>query len=50
MKNNDLLFDEIGAYQVKDGYLFSLMKPNNKVVDTRFLSDPIGKIYQEYNS
>ncbi len=49
IKNKDLSFDDVGAYQVKDGCLFSLMKPNNGVVDTRSLSDPIGRIYQEYN-
>lgn len=50
IKNKDLSFDDIRAYQVKDGEIFSLMKPNNGVVDTRSLSDPIGRIYQEYNS
>lgn len=50
IKNKDLNFNEIGAYQVKDGEVFSLMKSNNQVVDTRSLSDPIGRIYKEYNS
>lgn len=49
IKNETLSFDDIGAYQVKDGLIFSLMKPNNRIVDTRSLSDPIGRIYQEFN-
>lgn len=50
IKNKDLDFNDIAAYQVKDGYVFSLMRPSNCIVDTRALSDPIGRIYQEYNS
>lgn len=50
IKNKDLAFNDIAAYQVKDGYIFNLMKPNNGIVDTRSLSDPISRIYEEYNS
>ncbi len=49
IKKSFLEFDDIGAYQVKDGMLFSLMKPNNRIVDTRSMSDPIGEIYQDFN-
>lgn len=50
IKNRNLNFDEIAAYQVKDGEVLTLMRSNNQVVDTRALSDPIGRIYKKYNS
>lgn len=50
LKRGELAFEDIAAYLVKDGCVFSLMKPNNRIVDTRSLSEPIEHIYQEFNS
>lgn len=49
IKKGPLTFDEIGAYKVYDGEVFSLMKKNNQIVDTRSLSDPISDIYNSFN-
>lgn len=49
IKKGGLKFADIGAYQIKDGMLFSLMRQNNGIVDTRSLSDPISRIYEEFN-
>ena len=49
IKKNIAEFEDIAAYQVHDGCLFNLMRENNHIVDTRSLSDPIARIYEEYN-
>lgn len=49
IKKNDLGFEDVSAYQVKDGRIFDLKKINNNVIDTRSLSDPIERIYRDYN-
>lgn len=49
IKKNIAEFEDIAAYQVHEGCLFSLMRENNHIVDTRSLSDPIARIYEEYN-
>lgn len=50
IKKKTLKFEEISAYQVLDGYLLDLMRPEEQIVDCRLLSEPISSIYNEYNS
>lgn len=50
IKKQILHFEDINAYQVLDGYLLDLMRPEEQIVDTRLLSEPISQIYDDYNS
>ena len=50
IKNQTLLFKNVSAYHVIDGYLSDLMCSSEQIVDTRILSEPISDIYKSYNS
>lgn len=43
-------FEDISAYEVRGGFITSLkVNSDNKIIDTRSLSQPISNIYEEFN-
>jgi len=49
-ENARLLFDNVDVFEIVDGYLNSLKREDNQIIDTRPLSEPISNIYERYNS
>ncbi len=49
IKQKRLKFDDLSVYEVLAGNLKSLKNEKLKVIDTTLLSEPISRIYEEYN-
>ena len=49
IKQNRIKFGDISVYEVLAGNIKSLKNNELKVIDTTLLSEPISKIYEEYN-
>jgi predicted ATP-dependent endonuclease of OLD family len=43
-------YDDLAVYQIIEGKLVNLMAQNERLVNTNPLSDPINKIYDQYNA
>lgn len=43
-------YDDLAVYQIVEGKLVNLMAQNERLVNTNPLSDPINKIYDQYNA
>lgn len=49
IKQKRIAFDDISVYEVLAGHLRSLKNTDKNVIDTTLLSEPISRIYEEYN-
>ncbi|GHT63817.1 hypothetical protein AGMMS50239_20420 [Bacteroidia bacterium] len=44
-----LLLENVDVIEITDGYLNNLKREEKLIIDTRPLSEPISKIYEQYN-
>lgn len=44
-----LVFNDVDVYEITDGYLNNLKRPESFIIDARPLSEPISNIYEKYN-
>lgn len=49
-ENACLFLDNVDVFEIVDGYLNSLKREEQFIIDTRPLSEPISNIYERYNS